>query len=35
MPRLTPVSWNELVRRLHHFGYEGLYRDGKHPYMIR
>lgn len=35
MPRLTPVSWNELVRRLHHFGFEGPYRGGKHPYMIR
>ena len=35
MPRLIPVSWNELVRRLHHFGYEGPYRGGKHPYMIK
>jgi len=35
MPRLTPVSWNELVRRLHYFDYEGPYRGGKHPYMIK
>ncbi|MBM3234931.1 type II toxin-antitoxin system HicA family toxin [Candidatus Poribacteria bacterium] len=32
MPRLTPVSWNELVQRLYHFGFEGPYRGGKHPY---
>jgi len=30
MPRLTVVSWNELVRHLHHFGFEGPYRGGKH-----
>ena len=35
MPRLTPVSWNELVRRLHQFGFEGPYRGGKHPYLIK
>jgi predicted RNA binding protein YcfA (HicA-like mRNA interferase family) len=35
MPRLTPVSWNELLRRLRHFGFEGPYRGGKHPYMIK
>jgi predicted RNA binding protein YcfA (HicA-like mRNA interferase family) len=35
MPRLTPVSWNELVQHLYHFGFEGPYRGGKHPYMIK
>ena len=35
MPRLSPVSWRELVRRLHALGFEGPYEGGKHPYMIR
>lgn len=35
MPRLTPVSWQELIQGLKHFGYEGPYFGGKHYFMIR
>ena len=35
MPRLSPVSWRELVKRLHKLGFEGPYQGGKHPYMIK
>ncbi len=35
MPKLSPVSWQELVRRLRAAGFEGPYAGGKHPYMIK
>jgi len=36
MSRLSPVSWNELVRRLHALGFEGPYTGrGPHPIMLR
>ena len=35
MPKLTPVSWRDLVKRLRELGFEGPYEGGKHPYMIR
>ncbi len=35
MPRLAPVSWRELIRRLHKLGFEGPYQGGKHPYLVR
>ena len=35
MAELSPVSWTKLVRRLRRLGFEGPYRGGKHPYMIK
>ena len=35
MPKLTPVSWNVLVKRLNKLGFEGPYSDGKHPFMVK
>ncbi|MBE9057485.1 type II toxin-antitoxin system HicA family toxin [Sphaerospermopsis sp. LEGE 08334] len=35
MPRLTPVSWNYLVKRLRELGFEGPYAGGKHPQIRR
>lgn len=35
MPKLKPISWRELVRKLRKFGFEGPYQVGKHPYMIK
>lgn len=35
MPKLDPISWNDLVRRLRKFGFDGPYQQGKHPYMVR
>lgn len=35
MPKLKPVSWRGLVKRLKKFGFEGPYQVGKHPYMIK
>ena len=35
MSRLTPVSWRDLVKRLHELGFEGPYAGGRHPQMLR
>ena len=35
MPKLTPVSWNVLVKRLNKLGFEGPYSGGKHPFMVK
>jgi predicted RNA binding protein YcfA (HicA-like mRNA interferase family) len=35
MPRLTPVSRRELVRRLWLLGFEGPYTGGRHEFMLR
>lgn len=35
MPRLTPVSGNDLVKRLRDLGFEGPYAGGRHPQMRR
>ena len=35
MAKLSPVSWMDLVKRLRMLGFEGPYRGGKHPYMVK
>ena len=35
MPKLTPVAFDELVRKLHALGFEGPFAGGKHLFMIR
>ncbi|WP_373479457.1 hypothetical protein [Geminocystis sp.] len=35
MPKLTPVSWKELVTKLNELGFEGPFSGGKHPQMCR
>ena len=35
MPRLTPISWRDLILRLRKMGFDGPFQGGKHPYMIR
>jgi len=35
MPKLTPVSWRELVEGLKLLGFIGPYKGGKHPYMVK
>ena len=35
MARLTPASWPNLVKKLKQFGFDGPYRGGKHPYMVK
>lgn len=35
MPRLSPVSFNELVRKLKALGFEGPISGGKHLFMIK
>jgi len=35
MPRLTPVSGNDVVKRLRELGFEGPYAGGRHPQMRR
>ena len=33
--RLTPVSWDDLVRTLTNMGFSGPYRTGKHHFMVK
>jgi predicted RNA binding protein YcfA (HicA-like mRNA interferase family) len=33
--KLSPISWNNLIRKLKKFGFEGPFRGGKHPYMVK
>jgi len=33
--KLSPISWNNFVRKLKKFGFEGPFRGGKHPYMVK
>ena len=33
--RLTPVSWDTLVRKLRDMTFEGPYRGGKHYFMLK
>lgn len=35
MPKLSPLSWRELVVRLKALGFIGPYEGGKHPYMVK
>jgi len=35
LPKLTPVSWKVLVKRLNKLGFEGPYSGGKHPFMVK
>ncbi|MDD1414532.1 type II toxin-antitoxin system HicA family toxin [Dolichospermum sp. ST_con] len=35
MPRLTPISWNNLVKSLRELGFEGPFAGGRHPQMRR
>jgi len=35
MPKLAPISWNNLVKRLRELGFEGPFAGGRHPQMRR
>jgi len=35
LPKLNPVTWNDLVKRLRKLGFEGPYSGGKHPFMVK
>jgi len=35
LPKLTPISWRELVSQLKVLGFTGPFEGGKHPYMIK
>jgi predicted RNA binding protein YcfA (HicA-like mRNA interferase family) len=35
MPKLSPVAWATLVKRLKALGFDGPFAGGKHPYMVR
>jgi predicted RNA binding protein YcfA (HicA-like mRNA interferase family) len=35
MPKLSPVTWANLVRRLRALGFDGPFAGGKHPYMVK
>lgn len=35
MPKLSPVTWRELVKRLRQLGFEGPFEGSRHPYMVR
>jgi predicted RNA binding protein YcfA (HicA-like mRNA interferase family) len=33
--KLTPISWQELVKRLRALGFEGPFAGGKHLFMLK
>jgi len=33
--KFSPISWPHFVLKLKKFGFEGPYRGGKHPYMVK
>jgi predicted RNA binding protein YcfA (HicA-like mRNA interferase family) len=33
--KLSPISWLHLVKKLKKFGFQGPYRGGEHPYMVK
>jgi len=33
--KLSSISWLHLVKKLKRFEFEGPYRGGKHPYMVK
>jgi predicted RNA binding protein YcfA (HicA-like mRNA interferase family) len=35
MPKIVPLSHNDLVRKLKSLGFEGPYPGGKHLFMIK
>lgn len=35
MAELRPIAWQDLIKRLNKFGFDGPYHGGKHPYMIK
>lgn len=35
MPKLGPLSWRELVRKLRAFGFDSPFSGGKHLYMTK
>jgi predicted RNA binding protein YcfA (HicA-like mRNA interferase family) len=35
MAEFSPVTWQDLVRRLRKLGFDGPFQGGKHPYMIK
>ena len=35
MAKLSSISWLHLVKKLKRFEFEGPYRGGKHPYMVK
>ncbi|MBI3344215.1 MAG: type II toxin-antitoxin system HicA family toxin [Gammaproteobacteria bacterium] len=35
MPKLSPLSHQDLVKRLHSYGFDGPYSGGKHLFMIK
>jgi predicted RNA binding protein YcfA (HicA-like mRNA interferase family) len=35
LPKLKPISHNELLRGIRSFGFEGPFSGGKHLYMVK
>jgi len=35
MSKLTPVSHNDLIKKLRRFGFDGPHSGGKHLYMLK
>jgi len=33
--KLSPISWLHLVKKPKKFEFQGPYRGGKHPYMVK
>jgi predicted RNA binding protein YcfA (HicA-like mRNA interferase family) len=35
MPKLSPLSFHEFIKKLKKFGFKGPYSGGRHLYMIK
>ena len=35
MPRLSPISWGNFVRKMRALGFKGPFQEGKHPFMVK
>lgn len=35
MPKISPISWREFVKKLRGFDFDGPFQQGRHPYMIK
>ena len=35
MAKIAPVAWAEFIKGLRKFDFDGPFRGGKHPYMVK
>ena len=35
MAKIAPIAWVEFIKGLRKFDFDGPFRGGKHPYMVK